>query len=111
VHGALRPIDIKGIDRAELLAALYNGTRPVGLGRLSAGALEPMTAKQARQELEDAERSIDGTHITFDYVRGRPIKVDFAGDTLLRPDLYDRDAGGPGTCERIVAELRAKAAP
>lgn len=43
----------------------------------------------------------------FDYVHGRPLKVGFQGDMLLRADLYDRDApGGAGTAQRLVNRLR-----
>lgn len=105
------PIDITGIDRAELLAALWNGTRAVGMGIL--GELE---AQRAYPELKTGMtaaflRKVFGDKIEgdleLDYVAGRPIKVWIVGNNLDRPDLYDRDAGR-GACALIVAALRAK---
>lgn len=96
-------IEIKGIDKAELLAALYNGTRPQGMGVLHARPGD-MTAAEARTLIGDAPEPRTGW---FDYVHGRPIKVGFKGDMLLRADLYDRDApGGEGSAQRIVDSLR-----
>lgn len=90
-------IDIKGIDKADLLAALVNGASPLGVGVLIA-LTEPggMTREGAAKLCEK--------HLRFDYVRGRPIKTDISGDTMdVR--LYDRDAG-EGEAARIVEELR-----
>lgn len=96
-------IDIKGIDKAELLAALYNGARPQGMGFLQARPGD-MTVDEARTLLDRVLRNGEGW---FDYVLGRPIKVGFKGDMLLRADLYDRDApGGAGSVQSIVDELR-----
>lgn len=93
-------IDITGIDKAELLAALYNGTRALGLGMIH-DRRAGMTADDASFYLRT-----DGEPDRFDYVAGRPIKVEFNGDTLRFSQLYDRDAG-PGACQRIVDALRA----
>jgi len=97
-------LDITGIDHADLLAALFNGTAPLGLGNFQPGAHEAMTIEQAR-EIVTAQES---EKIRFDYVRGRPIKVRFNGNTLENPALYDRDAG-TGRCAEIVQALREKA--
>lgn len=98
-------LDITGIDRAELLAALFNGTSPLGMGAFRPSAHEPMTVEQAR-EVVQAYGGAKNLH--FDYVRGRSIKVWFLGNTLSRVDLYDRDAG-IGKCSEIVQQLREKA--
>lgn len=89
-------IDIKGIDKASLLAALYNEASPMGLGALYFTPDE-MTREKAAELLEKSTR--------FDYVGGRPLKVSFNGDLLDGDRLYDRDQG-EGRCARIVERLR-----
>jgi len=101
-------IDIKGIDKAELLAALHNGTRPLGLGFLH--ARPDMTAEDARPYLaagDDTTRMFGKVpRLYFDYLCGRPLKVDIGGDEL-DPRLYDRDAG-QGRAAEVVAKLRER---
>lgn len=109
------PIDIKGIDRAELLMALHAGTRSIGMGVLHDRG--NLTREQAEDILKggpgqstnpDLAR-VTGDDIRFDYVAGRPLKVSFKGDELHGCGLYDRDAtGGDGACLRIVERLREK---
>jgi hypothetical protein len=92
-------IDISGLSKAQVLAALYNASSPGGMGFLPA-AMTPgdMTVEQAQEILQ---RQTD-----FDYVNGRSFKVDLTGD-ILDPWLYDRDNGGPGTAEMIIERLRS----
>lgn len=106
-------IDISGIDKAELLAALYNNSGPRGMGFFRAKT-EEMTVEQARKELSDGDDhvkdfgyGIGGRPLYFDYLHGRPLKVNLAGDSM-RGALYDRD-NGHGAAKRIVSGLRAKA--
>lgn len=106
-------IDIKGIDKAELLAALYNNSRPMGMGFLQARD-GVMTIEQAQAEIKTGDDSArmfgkDGSHreLRFDYLRGRPLKADISGDSF-RPWGYDRDNGGEGAAARIVARIREK---
>ena len=94
-------IDIKGIDRAELLAALYRNTKAVGLGRQH---------DIGEMSLDDAEFEIilstrNGV-ASFDYVHGRPIKVQFNNERLWDEEIYDRYLK-PGTCAAVVDRLRA----
>ena len=77
-------IDISGLDKAEVLAALYNYSQRQGMGFMHKRGAEPMTVEQAREELEH------GTY--FDYLHGRVMKVDLSGDVLWA-GLYDRDNG------------------
>jgi hypothetical protein len=84
-------INVKGIDRAILLAELYNGTQPLGMGVLR--DIGSMSADLARELL-------GGREIDVDYFCGRPIKVTIRNDEF-DPRLYDRDAG-EGAAQRAV---------
>lgn len=110
-------IDISGVDKGELLAALFNNSRPMGMGVLQAHLGPQVMTK------EDAWKVINGsgddhnrnfptlglrkgkTELYFDYLYGRPLKVNLTED-MVDPWGYDRDNGGPGTLESIVNELR-----
>jgi len=85
-------IDLKGRDKADVLAKLYNASRPLGMGFLHFDP-KPMTTKEARTIL-------DGGQTYFDYLKGRVMKVDLSKDTL-DPWLYDRD-NGQGAAERAI---------
>lgn len=90
-------IDITGIDVAKLLAALFNASKPQGMGFLQPFA-EPMTRDEAAELL--ARDSY------FDYVRGRVMKIQLKeGQHSLDPWLYDRD-NGQGAAQRVVESLR-----
>ncbi len=92
-------ISIEGIDKAALLAALYNNAAPLGLGWLHYQP-EPMTTEQAQKLLEETQ--------SFDYLHGRCLKISLSDDTLYTR-LYDRDNGGDGTAARIIESLRVPA--
>jgi hypothetical protein len=100
-------ISIAGLDKAELLAALYNAARTMSWGWLQASD-GPMTKEQA-QELIDKGKWHDvvessSKKLYFDYVKGRPLKIDISGD-VLRTRLYDRDQGD-GVAAEVVEKLR-----
>ncbi len=92
-------IDITGLDKADVLAALYNAARPQGMGFLDFDP-EPMT-REVAAEMIDQQRPP-----YFDYVKGRVMKVHIEGDTL-EERLYDRD-NGRGAADRALAPLRTK---
>ena len=89
-------IDIKGLDKAELLAALYNSSQPLGLGFLQADT-NAMTK-------EDATEIIREQGLSFDYLQGRVMKISLEGDNL-NPWGYDRD-NGEGSVAQIVENLK-----
>ncbi len=60
-------INIEGLDKAELLAALYNNSQPLGLGFLK-GLSNSMT-------LKDANVFIKEKGLSFDYLNGRVMKI------------------------------------
>ena len=96
-------IDIKGIDKAALLAALHNAAVPQGMGWLHAGP--DLTADQVRAEYEATPDTWRASFYFPDYYHGRPIKTDLRSDTM-DPRLFDRDAG-IGTAASVVAALRS----
>lgn len=91
-------INIKELNKAEVLAALYNNAKPQGMGFLHYTP-DNMTTKQA-QEL------LDKNITYFDYLKGRVMKVEISGD-YLDPWLYDRD-NGHGAAQEALNHLLEK---
>ena len=87
-------MNIEGLDKAEVLAALYNGSRQQGMGFRQTRGAEGMTVEQAREELTNNEQQY------FDYLHGRVMKISLCGDEL-NTALYNRD-NGEGAAERII---------
>ena len=87
-------IDISKMDKRAVLAALYNNSKPQGMGFLHFDP-EPMTLEEAGEALK--------AQSYFDYYKGRVMKVDLSEDAL-RPWLYDRD-NGPGAAARAIASM------
>lgn len=96
-------IDIKGLTKASVLAALYNASRPQGLGFLHFTP-EDMTEQEAERALT-ADIGPFQRPMYFDYVRGRVLKVDLSKDAF-DPRLYDRD-NGEGAAASVIEKLRA----
>jgi hypothetical protein len=94
-------IDVSGLNPAALLAALFNNSKPLGLGVFHDNGDE-MTEDEAAQAI--AERRNEDGLAYFDYLRGRVMKVEIGGESL-DPRLYDRDLGN-GAAARVVARLR-----
>lgn len=90
-------MDIAGLDRAEVLAALYNASFQQGMGRLDARGKEQMTVEHARELLA-------GGHKHFDYLYGRVMKISLVSDQMSTY-AYDRD-NGEGAAEAAIAHLR-----
>ena len=91
-------INIEGVDKAELLAALFNGSQQQGMGFLDPKGAKAMT-------VEDARSIIDSGDLDFDYLHGRVMKIGLGGDKL-DPWLYDRD-NGEGAALGAVKHLLA----
>lgn len=93
-------IDIKGLDKAEVLFYLYNHSHPQGLGIIQ----EIMNTRDLT--LEDCEKDYQESQDKyFDYYYGRVLKVDLSGDEF-DSWLYDRDCG-EGAAKKAINELRA----
>lgn len=76
-------INIKGLDKAKILKALYDRAHPLGLGFLH--------FVPGDMEIKEAEELVK-KYTYFDYLKGRVMKVDLSKDEL-RTDLFDRDNG------------------
>lgn len=76
-------INLKGLNKAEVLASLYNNSKVQGMGFLQARDGE-MTKETAEELLKQTSK--------FDYLYGKVMKVDLSGDEF-DPWLYDRDNG------------------
>lgn len=87
-------ISIEGLNKAEVLAALYNASRPVGMG-----ALRFMDADLS---ILDATRIIERGQLDFDYLQGRVMKVDLSSDEFDER-LYDRDNGYGAAFDAVSA--------
>ena len=90
-------IDISGLDKAEVLRALYNRARTQGMGFFH--------ATPGDMTREEAQTILDGGQVYFDYLKGRVMKVDLKGGTL-RTGLYNRD-NGAGAAENAIAKIQA----
>jgi hypothetical protein len=97
-------IDISKLNKSEVLAALYNASKPQGLGFLHS-ATDDMTVEQAKAIIDRCPPD----DIYFDYLKGRVMKVHLEGDTLDTWG-YDRD-NGQGAAERALAKLKTQSAP
>ena len=91
-------MDISKLDKAAVLAALYNHARPQGMGFLHFDP-KPMTVEQAKEILATGQTY-------FDYVKGRVMKVDLSKN-FLDTWLYDRD-NGPGAAENAILDELTK---
>lgn len=89
-------ISIAGLDKAAVLAALYNAAKPLGLGWMHYDPT-PMSIDLAREILKSGQTY-------FDYLQGRVMKVDLSGDEF-DSRLYDLD-NGEGAAERALKPLR-----
>lgn len=88
-------ISLKGLNKAEVLAALYNASKPQGMGFLHYDPT-PMKTEEAESLLR---RQTD-----FDYLKGRVMKIDLSGEEL-DSWLYDRD-NGEGAAAAAIASLQ-----
>lgn len=87
-------IDISKLNKADVLVALYNNSKPLGLG-----FLHSEKNNMTREEAEELLKS----QTYFDYLKGRVMKVDLSKDQFSTL-LYDRD-NGDGAAHRAIAKL------
>lgn len=90
-------IDITGLDKAEVLAGLYNRSKPQGMGFMHYKP-EPMATNEARELLAKNDY--------FDYLKGRIMKIRLKeSEDSFEERLYDRD-NGQGAAAGVIAILR-----
>ncbi|MBA3535547.1 MAG: hypothetical protein H0T84_02890 [Tatlockia sp.] len=81
-------IDIKGINKAVLVAALFNNSKPLA------------AQSNCLMTVPDAQEYLDEGQTYFDYLIDRIMKIDVSGDTM-----YDR-YNGFGAANRVVETIR-----
>lgn len=92
-------VDIKGLDKAEILKALFDTSH---IQSVTGSSLIPeggVTVEHCRELLKRT------TH--FDYLYSWLIKVDLSSDDAFDERVYDL-RNGLGSAERAIAPLRAK---
>ena len=89
-------MNIQGLDKAAVLAALFNASRQQGMGFMDKRGAKPMTVEDARKVLAE-----QGPY--FDYLYGRVMKIGLDEDEM-ETRLYDRD-NGQGAAERAVLAM------
>jgi hypothetical protein len=89
-------INTKGLDKAEILKTLHNGSKAQGLSFLALEDHE-MTIDEANGILAFDTRII----LYFDYLLGKVMKVDLTNDDGFEERLYDRDNGEGAAKYRI----------
>lgn len=85
-------IDISKLDKAKVLAALYNNSKPLGMGMLHYTPKDMMTS--------EAQEILNTGQTYFDYLIGRVMKSEIGGDNF-DPCLYDRDNGDGAALKAI----------
>lgn len=90
-------INIAGKNKALILAALYNNSKPFGMGFIQYVPGD-MTEEQATDLLKDDQK--------FDYLAGRVMKVNLSKDEFDSL-LYDRDNGEGAAAAALESILKS----
>lgn len=90
-------VDISNKDKVEVLAALYNHSKPIGMGIVQYDPT-PMTVEVARMVLEKMGYS-------FGYLKGRTMKVNLEGDTVW-VYRYNADNNQPGLAQKAISKCK-----
>lgn len=88
-------IDISNKDKAEVLAELYNNSKPLGMG-IAQYDSTPMTVELARKILEEKQ--------SFRYLKGRPLNISLEGNVIW-VRRYNRD-NAQGLAQRVISSCR-----
>lgn len=87
-------IDISNKNKADVLAALYNHAKPIGMGTVQ---YDPRPIDR-----ELAEKIIEKMGYSFGYLKGRPIKTCLE-DNIISVWAYNRDNDEEGLAQRAIA--------
>lgn len=98
-------IDIKGLDKAEVLYSLYHNSHAQGMSFLGLPrAEESFTLEHAQELIKETGYDPEGENrlgcLYFDYVEGHVIKCDITNDEFDER-LYDRDCGEGAAAKAI----------
>lgn len=95
-------VDIKGLNKADVLMALYEASHYQGMSFLG---MQKVFVHSDAVKLID--RCIENdTRLRFDYVNGRIIKCDITDD-MFDPTFFDRDCG-EGAAADAIKKLKNK---
>ena len=102
-------VNIKGLSKAAVLAALFNHSKVQGMGIFQASRgpqiMTEADAERAIQNGDDNGNSVaTGSAYYFDYLYGRVLKVNLSGDEFDEWG-YDRDVG-QGAAQRAIDSIR-----
>ena len=102
-------IDIKGLDKAEVLYSLYHNSHAQGMSFLGLPQTkEGFTLDRAREIIKERGYDTEGENrpccLYFDYVEGHVIKCDITNDEF-EEGLYDRDCG-EGAAAKAIEYVR-----
>lgn len=111
-------LNIKGVPKEKILAALYNQAIPQGLGILMYEKKE-MTEQEAWWIINfrgddncfragENPRDMLRNELYFDYLFGRALKVDLSGDCFCSR-LYDQNNGENSAKKALKGLIRQKA--
>jgi hypothetical protein len=96
-------VNIKGLDKIEVLDALYQASHPQGMGMMHyvPGGLSDEDKVSIATEFDNS-----GKFPYIDYLNGRVMKVDLNGEEFDER-LFDRDCGA-GAAHRAIVGLVKK---
>ena len=94
-------IDISGLNKKEVLRALFRAAKPLGLGLLYYNPNDDISDEQAAKIMSGKGY--------IDYLAGRLMKINLTeSTTMLDVYLFNRD-NGEGAAQRAIAEIVRKA--
>jgi hypothetical protein len=110
-------INIAGLPKAAVVAALINASKPLGYG---AFLYKKVTVEEIQRQFDERTKELEkmaldndrpkDTYLKmlydFDYVEGVPIKADLSGDEF-EERLYDRDQY-TGAAARAIDAIRGQ---